>query len=518
MALLQMRGIAKQFPGVRALSGVDLTVREGEITALLGENGAGKSTLMNVLAGVFADYEGVIEIDDQPVRITSPKDAARHGIAMIHQELNLVPEMSIADNVFLGREPRTRWGSRDRRATHAATAELLAEVGLAHLSPRQPVRSLRIAEQQLVEVAKALSGTLRILVMDEPTSALADSEVDRLFEVIRALRARAVGIVYISHRLEEFQRLSAAVTVLRDGAYVGHRKAGELDRSELVAMMVGRPLGELYPRAKRQRSDGDVRLSVAGLSYTPAAGESGAALHDIHLDVRAGEIVGVAGLMGSGRSELLESLFGARGRSTGSVTVDGRPYRPRSPRYAIRRGLALVAEDRKAQSLVTGNTVLFNTTLAALARFRRPWGTINGRRERAAAGRQNAELRTKTRSVDTTVGTLSGGNQQKVVLAKWLLTEPGVLLVDEPTRGIDVGAKAEIHALMDALAARGTAILTVSSELPELIGMCDRILVLCEGRVTGEFHRDPAHGPAATQEAILHAAMARRTVLTGGSS
>jgi ribose transport system ATP-binding protein len=509
-AVLRMRGISKSFPGVRALSGVDLTVHAGEVAALLGENGAGKSTLMNILAGVHGDYEGTIEVGGEKVAIHSPKDAQRHGIAMIHQELNLVPELSIADNIFLGREPRTAWGTRDRAAAHSRTAELLAGLGL-RLSPRRQVRQCRIAEQQLIEVAKALSLNVRILVMDEPTSALADAEVRRLFEVIRDLTGRGVAVVYISHRLEELEEIADSVTVLRDGAYAGHRTMAETTRAELIQMMVGRPLGDLFPREPAEHGGGDVRLRVEDLTLGDGAGR--AALHGVGLTVRAGEIVGLAGLMGAGRSEVLETLYGVHRPVTGRIELDGRPYRPRSPQYAIRRGLALVAEDRKAQSLVLGNTVAFNTSLAALGRYTRMF--VDRRRERAAVAEQIRELRVKTPGLNATVRNLSGGNQQKVVLAKCLLTEPKVLLMDEPTRGIDVGAKAEIHALMSRLAAAGTALLVVSSELPELIAMCDRILVLCEGRITGEFHRDPAHGPGATQEDILAAAMARQAVLTG---
>jgi ABC-type sugar transport system ATPase subunit len=515
--LLRMRDIAKQFPGVRALTGVDLSVHRGEVVALLGENGAGKSTLMNILAGVHADYDGGIEIDGEPVAIHSPKQAAHHGIAMIHQELNLVPELSLADNVFLGRELRTRRGTLDRRAMSRRTAELLAELGLA-LPPQRPVRDCRIAERQLVEVAKALNGTLRVLVMDEPTSALAAAEVQRLFAVIRSLAARGVGVIYISHRLEELEEIADSVTVLRDGAHVGSRDVAAVARNELLALMVGRPLDDLFPRAAEQRSDGPVRLQVSGLGFTPGPGpgRSGTALHALDFTVHAGEIVGLAGLMGAGRSEVLEALYGAKGPVSGRIELDGRRYEPRSPRRAIRRGIALVAEDRKAQSLILGNTVRFNTTLAALERFLRPWRTVKRRAEKAAAAEQNRALGTRTPSVETVVGTLSGGNQQKVVLAKCLLTNPTLLLVDEPTRGIDVGAKAEIHALLDRLAGAGAAVLAVSSELPELLGICDRVLVLCEGRLTGEFHRDPAHGPLATQEAILSAAMARRAVLAAG--
>ncbi len=507
---LAMRGVAKSFPGVRALTGVDLTVHAGEVAALLGENGAGKSTLMNVLAGVHASYEGTIEVGGERAAIHSPKDAQRHGIAMIHQELNLVPDLSIADNIFLGREPRTTWGTRDRATAHSRTAELLGGLGL-RLPPRRLVRQCRIAERQLIEVAKALSRSVRILVMDEPTSALADAEVRRLFQVIRDLTARGVAVVYISHRLEELEEIADSVTVLRDGAYIGRRAMADTNRAELIQMMVGRPLGDLFPREEAEHGDGETRLRAEGLTLRAGPGHTG--LRGLDLHVRAGEIVGLAGLMGAGRTEVLEALYGAHRKVGGTIRLDGRPYRPRSPRHAIRRGMALVAEDRKAQSLILGNTVAFNTSLAALGRYTRVF--VDRRRERAAVTAKIGDLRVKTPGLNTAVNDLSGGNQQKVVLARCLLTEPGVLLMDEPTRGVDVGAKAEIHALMGRLAAAGTALLVVSSELPELIAMCDRILVLCEGRITGEFHRDPANGPRATQEDILAAAMARRAVLTG---
>ncbi|HWE88943.1 MAG TPA: sugar ABC transporter ATP-binding protein [Pseudonocardiaceae bacterium] len=503
-----MRSVSKSFPGVRALRDVGLTVHVGEVVALLGENGAGKSTLMNILAGVHADYEGGIEIDGQPVFIHSPKDAARHGIAMIHQELNLVPELSIADNVFLGREPRTPRGTIDRGVMRARTAELLGQLGL-RVPPRTLVRDCGIAERQLVEVAKALNLNLRLLVMDEPTSALADSEVHRLFAVIRELTARGVGVIYISHRLAELAEIADSVTVLRDGGYVGERAMAETTAAELVAMMVGRPLGELFPRAPEQRSTGPVWLAVRGLATTPKPGSGVRALRGLDFQVRSGEIVGLAGLMGAGRTEVLEAIYGACGAVDGELTLGGRHYRPSRPRRAIRRGVALVAEDRKAKSLVLDNTVRFNTTLVALDRYVRPWRTVDRRAERLAVAAKIGELRVKTPSQTALVRNLSGGNQQKVVLAKCLLAGPSLLLLDEPTRGIDVGAKAEIHALMNSLAEQGTAIVVVSSELPELIGMCDRILVLCEGRLTGEFHRDTGNGSAFDQEGILTAAMAR---------
>ncbi|MGF6887390.1 ribose transport system ATP-binding protein [Nocardia sp. GAS34] len=506
--LLTMSGIVKEFPGVKALRGVELTLRSGEVLALLGENGAGKSTLMNILAGVHTPDAGVIEIDGAPVHLRSPKDATRHGIAMIHQELNLVPELSITDNIFLGQERRTPRGTLDRAAMRERTTELLARVGL-RLPPRRLVRNCRLAEQQLIEVAKALNHELRVLVMDEPTSALAEAETQRLFAVIRTLTEHGVGVIYISHRIEELEQIADSVAVLRDGAYVGRRSMRSTSRGELIGLMVGRPLGELFPRRAEQHAGDRVRLRVRDLRTEPPVGSDSVPLHGVSFEVSAGEIVGLAGLMGAGRSEVCHALYGAGAGVGGDVELDGMPYRPHSPSRAIARGLALVAEDRKAQSLVLGNTVRFNASLAALGRYLRPWRTIDARRERAEVGAELSDLRVKTASQTTVVGTLSGGNQQKVVLAKCLLTRPSVLLVDEPTRGIDVGAKAEVHALLDHLARGGAAILAVSSELPELIGMCDRILALCEGRITGEFNRDPARGNPFDQEAILSAAMAR---------
>jgi len=512
-----MRDVTKTFPGVQALKGVNLTVHEGEVHALLGENGAGKSTLMNVLAGVFPGYGGVIEINGRRAAIHHPRDAQRLGIGMIHQELNLVSELSVADNIFLGRELRTSRGTIDRPRMHSKARELLGELGIG-IDPRRLVRQCRIAEQQLIEVAKALSLNVRIFVMDEPTSALADAEVRHLFTVIRQLASRGVAVIFISHRLEELYDIAATVTVLRDGAYIGTRPMAGVSRDELIQMMVGRPFRELFAQGsgpgddthtKTDKNIDTERLRVEHLTLRGSAQAGRAELRDVSFAVRAGEIVGIAGLMGAGRTEVLESVYGAypRPATSGEFFLSGQPYRPRSPRQAIRRGLALIAEDRKTQSLVLQGTVRFNASLAALARFTRG-GIVRARGERAAVEQSVRELRVKTPGINTTVNNLSGGNQQKVALAKCLLTRPSVLLADEPTRGIDVGAKAEIYAIMNELAGRGTAILMVSSELPELLGICDRILVLCEGRLTGEFT-----AATATQERILEAAMARATVL-----
>jgi len=507
--VLAMRGITKAFPGVRALDGVDLTVHKGKVHALLGENGAGKSTLMNILSGAFTDYGGSIEFAGGPANIHHPRDAQRLGIGMIHQELNLVPHLSIADNIFLGREPRTKRGTLDRALMHRSARELLANLGL-DLSPSRPIRRCRLAEQQLIEVAKALSLDVRILVMDEPTSALADTEVARLFTIIRSLAADGVAVIYISHRLEELEQIADTVTVLRDGKQVGTQPMAQAQRAELIQLMVGRPIGEMFPRADDTADTGTPQLAVDGLNLAGDPLNGRTALHGIGLNVHKGEIVGLAGLMGAGRTEVLQSIFGVHPRHavSGQFRIAGKRYSPTSPGNAIARGITMIAEDRKTESLVLGNTVQFNTTLSSLGRFVR-WTGVSRRDERAEVRRLVTDLRIKTPSPATVVNNLSGGNQQKVVLAKCLLTQPAVLLMDEPTRGIDVGAKAEIYELMNQLAGQGVAILMVSSELPELLAMCDRIVVLCEGRVTGEFNRADA-----TQERILEAAMARQAVLS----
>ncbi|WP_188942298.1 sugar ABC transporter ATP-binding protein [Nakamurella endophytica] len=504
-----MRGIGKSFPGVQALRDVSLSVRRGEVVALLGENGAGKSTLINVLSGVFGHYDGTILLDGEPVDIHTPADAQRLGISTIHQELNLVPDMTVADNIFLGRERRSAAGLVDRRDTNARARALLERVGLT-VSPRRLVRQCRVAEQQLIEVAKALSLNTRVLIMDEPTSALADAEVRRLFEVIRSLTADGVAIVYISHRLEELEELADSVNVLRDGRWIGARSMRGASRDELIRMMVGRSVADLPRRpADARPTDEQPRLSVRDLHLDPDPRAGRVGLNGVSLDVRPGEIVGLAGLMGAGRTETLEAVFGAYPARAfrGSFLLDGRPYQPHSPKQAIRRGVVLVAEDRKQQSLVLDASVKFNTSLAALGRYL-SFGWVRGRRERAAVSDEVRRLGVKTSGINTRVGTLSGGNQQKVVLAKWLLTDPRVILLDEPTRGIDVGAKSEIYELVNALAAQGVGFVVASSELPELLRMSDRIVVLSEGRVTAEF--DAEH---ADQEQILEAAMGRRSVI-----
>lgn len=502
--LLTMRGIGKSFPGVRALSDVELTLNQGEVVALLGENGAGKSTLINILSGVFNNYDGEITLDGNPVVLHSPTDSQRLGIATIHQELNLVASMSIADNIWLGREPG-KGGLLDRRGGIDSAKGLLARVGL-DLAPTTLISQLRVAEQQLVEVAKALSLDAKILIMDEPTSALADAEVQQLFGVIRNLTAEGVGIIYVSHRLEELEVIADRVNVLRDGRWVGEKSMAGTSRAELIRMMVGRDVADL-PRREHDAALEAVepRLTVRNLRLEPDALSGRVELKGIDVDVRPGEIVGLAGLMGAGRTETLEAIFGGYPSHviSGEIELDGAPYRPTNPRHAIESGFALVAEDRKQQSLLLDLSVKFNASLAALDRFT-SGGFVRERDEKRTVTAEVDELGVKTTSVDANVNTLSGGNQQKVVLAKCLLTNPLVVLLDEPTRGIDVGAKSEIYELVNELATQGVAILVASSELPELMRMCNRIVVLCEGRKTAEL--DAAH---TNQEEILSAAMAR---------
>ncbi len=504
--MLEIRSIGKRFPGVLALADVSFDVARGEVHALMGENGAGKSTLMKILSGVYTEYEGEIYLDGRPLKMDGPREAQQRGIAIIHQELNLIPELSIAENIFLGCEPRTPWGTLDRERMEREARALLLRVGLA-AAPDRSVRWLRVGEQQLVEVAKALSLKARLLILDEPTSALSDAERERLFALIDALKKEGVTMIYISHKLDEIFRLADRITVLRDGRYIGTRSRDQTDEGELIRMMVGRPLSDLFP--KEESAVGEEVLRVDRLSLAGDGTRGGRALHDVSFGLRRGEIVGLAGLMGAGRTELLEALFGVHQppRARGRIVIAGRE-RPlfASPRAAIRAGLAFVSEDRKGKSLVSKLSVGHNITLAALGEFlARGSGVVRSRVENAAVQRSIRDLRIKTHSADALVDTLSGGNQQKVALAKCLLTRPRVLLLDEPTRGIDVGAKAEIYALISRLAQSGAGIVMASSEMPELLALCDRILVLAGGRISAEFGRGEA-----TQERILGAATASR--------
>jgi ribose transport system ATP-binding protein len=497
--MLEIKAVSKSFPGVQALKGVSFAVAQGEVHALVGENGAGKSTLMKILSGVYPDYEGEIFFEGQRLALRGPHDAQRLGIAIIHQELNLVPELTVAENVFLGIERRTRLGGLDTKAMDRECRQLLRRLNLS-LPPNRPVKWLRVGEQQLVEVAKALALNARLFILDEPTSALSEAEIEHLFAVIASLKAEGVTMIYISHKLDEIFLIADTVTVLRDGEHVGTCPVKETNQGQLIRMMVGRTLKELFP--KTPVPIGDAVLQVSNLSLAPDRQRNTRSLHDISFELRRGEILGLAGLMGAGRTELLETLFGAYppGRVSGRIVLNGRLLHLDSPEAAIAAGFALVTEDRKLKSLITGMSVLENVTLAALRRFVR-LGFIQTGAEAAAVSHSIADLHIKTPSRYAIVNNLSGGNQQKVVLAKGLLNTPAVLLLDEPTRGIDVGAKAEIYALISQLASNGAAILMASSELPEILAMCDRVLVLCEGRLTGEFTRAEA-----TQERIMEAA------------
>ncbi|HLT84470.1 MAG TPA: sugar ABC transporter ATP-binding protein [Phototrophicaceae bacterium] len=470
--LLRMQGITKSFFGVQVLAGIDLEVRAGEVHALVGENGAGKSTLMKILAGVQPADSGTLHLDGEPVSFAHPLEAQAAGVTTVFQEFNLLPERTVAENVYLGREPRRR-GLVDRAQMVRDTARLLEDLGVESISPHVKVRSLSVAEQQVVEIVKAMSFDARIISMDEPTAALADHEVELLYRLVRRLQDRGVAVLYVSHRLKEIFDLCDRITILKDGALVDTVDAAAITSDELVRKMVGRSISALFPEPREGTRLGDVRLAVRGVGNHM--------VRDIGFEVRAGEIVALAGLQGSGRTEIAHGLFGVERFRTGDVEIDGRRISPRSPRQAVRAGLALVTEDRKAQGLALNQSVAANARLVLDA--------VTPRRAKQGARRIPgilSSLELTARSGSHEVRFLSGGNQQKVVLAKWLVTDPGVIVMDEPTRGIDVGAKRAVYELMRDLAAEGVAIVLISSELPEVIGMADRIIVLHDGEISGE--------------------------------
>jgi ribose transport system ATP-binding protein len=489
--LLEMRGIAKSFPGVQALRGVDLELHAGEVLALLGENGAGKSTLMRILGGAHRADEGVIRLDGAEACFTSPQDARAAGVAVIYQEFNLVPGLTAVENIFLGRET-TRAGFLDRRSERARATALFQRLG-AEVDLDVPCRRLTTAQQQLVEIAKALAFDARILVMDEPSAALTAHEVDRLFAIIRDLKTQGIGIVYISHRLDEVFEITDRVSVLRDGCNAGGSATSELTRVQMIGLMVGRELTEEFPR--RATLPGETRLEVSGL-------RRGRAVRDVSFHVRRGEILGLTGLVGAGRTETVRLLFGADPREAGEIRLDGRLLEIRTPADAIAAGIGLLPEDRKTQGLVLAHSVRENFALPNLERLSNK-GFVKQREEREEFARYIAQLQIKVPGQEQRAGNLSGGNQQKVVLAKWLARHCEILVFDEPTRGVDVGAKFEIYLLMNALVAEGKSIVMISSELPEVLGMADRILVLHEGSVTGEI----AEPRSATQEQVLRLAI-----------
>lgn len=485
---LSVKGITKRFPGVLALDEVNLEVEPGEVHVLLGENGAGKSTLMKILAGVYRPDSGQMMLGGKPYRPQRPHDALRLGVATLYQEFNLVPDLSVLENLFLGREPALAGWIR-RGALRAQATALIEDLGL-RLPLDTKVRDLGVAQCQMVEIAKALSLNASFLTMDEPTAALSDREIDALFGLIRRLRARGVGIVYISHRLPEITQLGDRVTVMRDGRTIVTKPLDGCTTDELIRLMVGREVHDIYPPPGAQ--PGPEVLRVENLRPKGANGT-------INFSVRAGEILGIAGLVGSGRTELLRAIFGADPKAEGRIFIKGRDVRIRNPRHAVSLGLALLPEDRKQQGLALGLSIRANVSLANLKSVTR-MGWIRHRVERARAEKLATELTVKTPSIEQMAGALSGGNQQKVVIAKWLATNAEVLMFDEPTRGIDVGARMEIYRLMRSLADSGKAIVMVSSDLPEVLGMSDRILVMAEGGIRGELPRTSDPG---AQETIL---------------
>ncbi|TXG80941.1 MAG: sugar ABC transporter ATP-binding protein [Thermomicrobiales bacterium] len=496
--LLQMVGISKSFPGVRALQNVDLSVRSGECLALVGENGAGKSTLMKILSGVYAADEGTIAIDGHTVVPSNPHHAQQLGVSIIYQEFNLFPNMSVEENIFIGREPN-RSGFVDRAQMREFAQGFLRQVGV-DLDPRAMVRNLSVAQQQMVEIAKALSYNARIVIMDEPTSALTDTEVRALFEIIRGLKERGLGIVFVSHRLEEIFEICDRITVLRDGRNAGELLTATSSPDQGGRMMVGREVTDLYQKSGSTATDRIV-LSVRGLSRSGTQqDDSKVVLDGVDLDVRAGEIVGLAGLVGSGRTEVARAIFGADHFDSGEIYLDGQRIQVKSPSEAIGKGIALAPEDRKLQALVLALAIRENIALPNLGRLSK-FGFVKRREERNLADKYIQALSVRTPSMEQKVVNLSGGNQQKVVLAKWLALSPKVLIVDEPTRGIDIGAKAEVHSLLSQLAAQGVAVLMISSELPEILGMSDRIYVMREGKISGVIDREDA-----TEERIMELA------------
>ncbi|WP_328513856.1 sugar ABC transporter ATP-binding protein [Streptomyces mirabilis] len=495
--LLRIEGIRKTFPGVVALDSVDFDLRRGEVHVLLGENGAGKSTLIKMLSGAYQPDSGRVLVDGEEVRVHGAQDSERLGIATIYQEFNLVPDLTVAENIFLGRQPR-RYGLIDRKRMEAEAAELLERVGVS-VSPRARVRELGIARLQMVEIAKALSLNARVLIMDEPTAVLTSEEVEKLFSIVRRLREDGVGIVFITHHLEEIAALGDRVTVIRDGKSVGQVPASTTE-DELVRLMVGRSIEQQYPRVRAAGDDGSgtTLLTVEGLTRDGV-------FHDVSFEVRAGEVVGIAGLVGAGRTEVVRAVFGADPYDKGTVKVAGSALRRHDVNAAMAAGIGLIPEDRKGQGLLLDASVEENLGLVTM-RAATHGGLVDLKGQRAAAARIAEQLGVRMAGLGQHVRTLSGGNQQKVVIGKWLLAETKVLILDEPTRGIDVGAKVEIYQLVNELTAAGAAVLMISSDLPEVLGMSDRVLVMAQGRIAGELSADEA-----TQDSVMALAVSTPT-------
>jgi inositol transport system ATP-binding protein len=494
--ILVMENISKSFPGVNALSEVNLTVRRGTVHALMGENGAGKSTLMKVLIGMYIPESGTVTFEGRPVKIGSTEDALKLGISMIHQELSPVPYMTVAENIWLGREPLGRFGMIDKRRMVDDTRALLDRLEI-HIDPTTVMRDLSVANTQMVEIAKAISYDASLIIMDEPTSAITEREVAHLFRMIRSLKEKGVAIIYITHKMDEVFQIADDITVFRDGRHIATVRATETDRNRLIAMMVGRELTNIFP--KEDAPIGEVVLSVRNLTRRGI-------VEDVSFDLRRGEILGIAGLMGAGRTEVIEGIFGIKKIDGGEIIIRGNKVAINSPADAIRSGMALLTEDRKLTGIMGVLPVRDNMMIASLPTFSSR-GFLNARRINETCNRERSRLEIKTPRMDQVIKLLSGGNQQKVLVSRWLLTTPDILILDEPTRGIDVGAKAEIHRLMCKLAQEGKAIIMISSELPEILGMSDRVLVMHEGKVGGIFDRKDA-----TQETIMRAATGNASV------
>ena len=493
--ILKLQGISKSFAGVKALIDVDFDVCRGEVHALLGENGAGKSTLIKIIAGVHKPDTGTITIDGKSVAFTSPRESSHAGIATVYQEPLLFPDLNVAENIFVGHQNRgliTNWRQMSRDAER-----FLATLGVV-LDVRSPARGLTLAAQQSVEIAKAISLNVRVLIMDEPTASLSAHEVSQLFKIVKDLRDRGVAIVFVSHRLEEVFEIADRITVFRDGRLISTRPRSEMTPQRAIADMVGREVGLFEPRPPAER--GDVVLSVRGL------GREGV-FNDVSFDVRRGEVLGLAGLIGAGRTDIGLALFGIEPATAGTITLNGKPQAIRTPREAMSHGIAYVSEDRRQLGLTLPMSIAANITLPVLNRYLTRLGLIRTSDERSTAEVYKRRLAIRTPSVDLAVTKLSGGNQQKVMLSKWLNTHPSLLILDEPTRGIDVGAKAEVHAIIGELASEGIAIIMISSELPEVLAISDRVLVMREGRQVAIFDRD-----AATQESVMTAAMGQKSV------
>ncbi|MDQ0562714.1 inositol transport system ATP-binding protein [Rhizobium mesoamericanum] len=480
--LLSAEGIRKEFPGVVALDDVQFRLKRGSVHALMGENGAGKSTLMKILAGIYIPDKGEVRLKGVEIQLKSPLDALENGIAMIHQELNLMPYMTVAENIWIRREPKNKFGFVDHAAMYRQTDELFQRLNI-DIDPEIQVRELSVANRQMVEIAKAVSYNSDVLIMDEPTSALTEREVEHLFRIIRDLRAQGIGIVYITHKMNELFEIADEFSVFRDGRYIGTHASTDVTRDDIIRMMVGREITQMFP--KEEVPIGDVVLSVKNLSLSNI-------FHDVSFDVRSGEILGVAGLVGSGRSNVAETLFGVTPATSGTIELFGKKTDIVSPTIAIRNRMAFLTEDRKDTGCLLILSVIENMQIAVLQDKFVKGGFVQESSIEATCEDMAKKLRIKTPNLDERVENLSGGNQQKVLIGRWLLTNPRILILDEPTRGIDVGAKAEIHRLVTEMARSGVAVIMISSEMPEVLGMSDRIMVMHEGRVTGFLNRDEA--------------------------